>query len=213
MLPSGSRPDLVSCYFQTYMGVSKGRLLDVVLSASTAKKCVAAGWIYSTTIGLLLAFLTPGNKTLYPSDTCLPTDLGFTAVSRTISSLSILGIILAVAFIQFMTVYKLQKRLNNSIGPVTNQGLNRLLKRAMTKSALVALTFSIGWGPLGITYILFDWSNMDPFVLEKVIYYLGRLAFLQSFCKAVIFRAKYLKSHKLFTYIRRCVTVNRDPSG
>ncbi len=177
------------------MGVSKGRLLDVVLSPSTAKRCVAAGWIYSATIALLMAFLIPENEKLCPINTCSLTDSGYNKVARTIALLSILGIILAVAIIQFLTFSKLQKRLNNSVGPVTNQGLNRLFKRAMTKSALVAITFSIGWGPVCLTTLLNDWSIQSPFVSKKVLPVLLTLAFLQGFCNAIIFRAKHLKMY------------------
>ncbi len=190
-----SRSHSVSYYFQTYMGVSEGRLLDVVLSPSTAKKCVAAGWIYSATIALLVAFLIPGNKQLRPTNTCLLGDSGYNAVIRKIAALSILGIILAVAIIQFMTFSKLQKRLHNSVGPVTNQGLNRLFKRAMTKSALIAIAFSIGWAPICMRIILVDWSIQNPFVSKEVIPFLMALASLQGFCNAIIFRAKHLKTY------------------
>ena len=177
------------------MGVSKGRLLDVVLSTSTAKTYVAAGWIYSATIALLVALLIPENEKLSPINTCLLRGSGYNKVTRTVALLSILGIILAVAIIQFTTVLKLQKRLNNWVGPVTNQGLNKLYKRAITKSALVAIAFSIGWGPVCITTISLDWSIQSPFVSEKVVPILFALAFLQGFCNAIIFRAKHLKSY------------------
>ncbi len=176
------------------MGVHNGQMLDVILSQDIAKKCVAAGWIYSITIALLMILLVPENIEECPMQTnaCLPTS-DYYMKTRAVVALSNLGIILGVTIIQILSFYKLRKRLNNSVACMTNPGLNKLFKRAITKSALVAIAFSIGWAPLSITIILYDWSNLGPVVLGRAMRYLFVLGFVQGFCNAIIFRAKYLK--------------------
>ncbi len=177
------------------MGVNKGQMLDAILSQRTAIKSVAAGWMYSITIALLMAFLIPDNagERLAQTSSCLLMTPAYDIRARTLIASSILGMILAVVIIQLLTFYKLHKRLNNSVGCVTNQGLNKLFKRAMTKSAMVAGAFSIGWGPSNVMIILYDWSNLDLLMLEKIIPFLFALGILQGFCNAIIFRFKHIK--------------------
>ena len=176
------------------MGVHNGKMLDVILSQSIAKKCVAAAWIYSITMALLIVFLVPENIEECPVQTnaCLPTSDYYTK-TRVVMALSILGIILGVTIMQTLSFYKLRKRLKNSIACMTNPGLNKLFKRAITKSALVAIAFSIGWAPISITVILYDWSDLDPLMLGRAMRFMLVLGFMQGFCNAIIFRAKYLK--------------------
>ncbi len=176
----------------------KGCLLDVVLSPRTATKCVAAGWIYSIIIAILIISLIPENDEFLSSkiDSCLHImSPSYNVLARTLLALSILSIILAVAIIQFFTFWKLHKRLNNSVGCVTNQGLNHLFKRAMIKSALVAGTFSICWGPCLTLVVLTDWSVLNTLQYKNTMGVLFALAFLQGFCNALIFRAKHIKAY------------------
>ncbi len=177
------------------MGVNKGQMLDAILSPSTATKCVAAGWIYTTMVALLMVFLIPGEIDECPAqtNTCPPITSDYYIKTRTIVALVNLGIILGVAIIQFLSFYKLHKRLNNSVGCVTNQGLNKLFKRAMTKSVMIAIAFSLGWAPLFITIMLYDWSNLNSMMLEKVLPFLFVLGFLQGFANTIILRFKHLK--------------------
>ncbi len=181
-------------YFQAYMGVHNGKMLDVILSQSIAKKCVAAAWIYSITMALLIVFLVPENIEECPVQTnaCLPTS-DYYMKTRVVMALSILGIILGVTIMQILSFYELRKRLKNSVACMTNLGLNKLFKRAITKSALVAVAFSIGWAPICITVILYDWTNLDPLMLGRAMRFMLVLGFMQGFCNAIIFRAKYLK--------------------
>ncbi len=167
-----------------------------VANASTANKCVVAGWIYSTIIALFIAFPPPQNNETCPQKACLPVIVNseYNKVARTGSAISILALILAVTAIQFYTFWRSRKRLKCSVGCATNQGLNRLLKRAMKKSVLVALAFSIAWGPVGIMIILSSWTDLDELALRKVLPFLNVIVFFQGFSNALIFRAKHLKA-------------------
>ncbi len=176
-------------------------MLDAILSPTTAIKSVMAGWIYSVIIALLMVFLIPENTEDCPTQntarSCLLMTPDYNITTRTVVAISVLGMILAVVLIQILTSYKLHKRLNNSVGCMTNQGLNKLFKRAMTKSALVATAFSVGWAPVFTAVLLYDWSNLDPLMLERAIPFLFVLGILQGFCNAIIFRFKYLKEFVL----------------
>ncbi len=171
------------------------------MSQSIARKCVATGWIYSIIIALLNIFLTSENGEFLSTEinTCLQImSPSYNVLARTLLALSILSAILGVAIIQFLTFWKLRKRLNNSIGCVNNQGLNRLFKRAMKKSALVAAAFSIGWGPGLMLMVITDWSNLNQLEYRRVVRVMTVsfvLAFFQGFCNAVIFRAKHIKAY------------------
>ncbi len=175
------------------MGITSGQLLDSVLSARTAKRCVTAGWIYSVTIALLLIFMVPAHDhdDQSPTDSCsVYTSTQYHIAAKATASISVLAIILAVIVIQGKTLQRLRKRLNNSIGPInTGQGMNGLYKRAMIKSALVAAVFIIGWGPFFIILIIPAWVKKDFMPNNAVLFFIAVGTF-QGFGNAVIFRAK-----------------------
>ncbi len=178
------------------MAVSSGLLLDVVLSERTARRLVAIGCIYSILIALMMVFINPANNVQCPTGSCVPTTSQYSIGARTAFAVSVLLIIVGVTIVQIMALYKLRRRLNNAVGTIhAGQGLNRLYKRAMTKSALVAIAFTVGWGPPFVMLILSEWANIDQNLVNTMLPYLYMLGMIQGCCNAIIFRAKHIKNY------------------
>ena len=155
--------------------------MDVVISETKAKIYIAIGWIYSVLLSLTrlavdrFEYNIPGH-------------------GRIIWAISTLILIIVVMAFQTSTYLKLRKRISMAVGSVqTPHCRNTLYMRAMKKSTLVALCFSIAWAPYCIMILCVDWTSEDYVPAERTLGApLLALSLLQGFCNALIFRAKYL---------------------
>ena len=104
-----------------------------------------------------------------------------------------------VAMIQVTSFVKLRHRLNVRVAPVGvagragnrgASGINMLYKRAMRNSALVGISFMVGWLPFCIMMLLYDWGHIDQDILINVGWLLVPLTMIQGLANAVIFRAR-----------------------
>ncbi len=107
-----------------------------------------------------------------------------------------------VVILQAATYWKLWKQQQVAVGPGTSTGRNRMYRRAMVTSSLVASAFLIGWLPVHTCVLLFHWSSIDEETMNTIIRAVSTLGFLQSFSNPIIFKVR--NSSMEFKLCRRC---------
>ncbi len=186
--------------FQTLLGVSSGQLLDNVITQSAAIKLVLFAWSYSTFVGLMLALHGIDSTWLkIQQHPCQMFGKAFSRTSRTLFSGSIIMMAILVILTQTALFIKMHHRLNIRVAPEgvagrngnrADSGINMLYKRAMGNSALIAISFMVGWVPICIVMLLYDWGHLDQDTLVNVGFLLIPLCMMQGLANAVIFRAR-----------------------
>ena len=135
----------------------------------------------------------------------------FSRASRTLFCVSLILISILVAMIQSVSFIKVHHRLNVRVAPVGagragNRGavgINMLYKRAMRNSALVGISFMVGWLPFCTMILLYDWGHIDQDTLINVGWVLIPLTMMQGLANAVIFRARniYMFFQRIFSRV------------
>ncbi len=93
--------------------------------------------------------------------------------------------------VQIVTFFALKRRheFRSGTGTVAagNQARRKLYVKAMVKSWLISMAFIIGWMPLCICTILYDWApGVDKLMLNALIPNLTMLSSVQAVCNAFI---------------------------
>ena len=209
---SQRQPCLLHHLFQTLLGVRGGQLLDNVVKQSTAIKLVLCAWSYSVFAGLMIALhgIDP-NWVNIQQNNCQFLSGYFSRASRTLFCVSLIIISILVAMIQVTSFVKLRRRLNVRVAPVgvgrvgnrCDSGINMLYKRAMRNSALVGISFMVGWLPVCIMMLLYDWGHIDQDTLINVGWLVVPLTMMQGLANAVIFRARniYMFFQRIFSRV------------
>ncbi len=167
-----------------------------VLSVKKARFLVSGGWIYSTIIVLLYAFIPPENPGIWQNDNCFVLSDSFHKISRALFACSVIGISGLVVVIQMITYWKLRRQQQTPIGEVSasQDARSKLYKRAMTTSALITAAYILSWIPGMILLLIADWSNdVDQLKLHNVLHSMGTLGIGQAFCNAIIFKLRNMK--------------------
>ncbi len=185
--------------------MSSGQLLDNVITQSVAIKLVLFAWSYSTFVGLMLA-LHGIDSTWFKiqQHPCQILGKAFSRSSRTLFSGSIIMIAILVILTQIALFIKMHHRLNIRVAPEgvqvagrngnrADSGTNMLYKRAMKNSALIAISFTVGWVPFCIVMLLYDWGHLDQDTLINVGFLVIPLCMMQGLANAVIFRARNIR--------------------
>ncbi len=184
--------------FQTFLAINGKVMLHQVLSKKKAIILLCIGWLYSAAIALFHILMPHA----YEGD-CFSTPDLFDKIPVTIWALSVIGLIALVAMLHLATYWKLWKRQQMAIGSViSNTGRNRMYKRTMVTSSMVATAFLIGWLPFMISILLDAWSNIDGGNSQHAYKFLSTLSILQSFCNPMIFKLRN-RDFKLCVQIRR----------
>ncbi len=159
------------------------------MTRKTAKISICVAWAYSISIGLPLALLKPdGDLQLNNRVACY-----FNRAAASIWRGSMIALILLIIFMQVLTYGLLRRRLNTVVATLQiSVGKIKLYKRAMKTCAQIAVAFFIGWMPIAIGSLLFDWLPGNRGVLMEVNHYFRILFILQGFSNVVIFRLRNL---------------------
>ena len=183
-------------FFQTYLGIKTGQLLEAVMTRMRAILLIILGWTYGTIL-VIIIIIFPRSEDPYK--------VGFKcerkAIPLTLVAMPGLFIICSIITIQTQTLLILKSRLNeatrNDRQPALvtriSTGRIRLYKRAMGTAGMIALVYVIGWMPLFVVYTINAWSLGDKDMVDTVLPKFVILAFiLQSFSNAIIFRLRNL---------------------
>ena len=151
--------------------------------------CVA--WAYSITIGLPLVVLkSDGNLELHSKVSCY-----FNKVASSTWRISIIIVTILINLIQVSTYNSLKKRLSGATNLHLSIGKIKMYKRAMTTCGLIAVAYSIGWLPIAVGSLMFDWMPGYRGVIIEVNSYSRILFILQGFSNAVIFGLRNVTCH------------------
>ncbi len=167
-----------------------------VLPLKKAVLLVTGGWIYSTLLALLYAFIPSENPDIHQNDVCFMVSDAFHKIPRALFAASVISISGLIVIIQRVTYWKLRKQQQTPIGEVSasHDARNKLYKRAMTTSALITAAFILSWIPGLILVLVVDWSeNIDEVKYRNVIHSAGILGIAQAFSNAVIFKLRNMK--------------------
>ncbi len=158
------------------------------------------GGSYATFIALLSILMRPTQ--IAPSCSS-PQDL-FHKTPSIMFGLSVVLLVALVVVLQTATYWKLWKQQKMAVGAVgANTGRNRMYRRAMITSTLIATAFLIGWLPFSISILVFHWSNINEDTLAPAIRVGATLWLLQSFCNPIIFKLR--NSNMEFRLWKRCL--------
>ncbi len=152
--------------------------------------------MYSIGLALLWVLMPEGSIPTNQDQACLTPEILFHKAPKTIFSITVIVMLVLIVSMQLLNFLKLWKRLQMSIGSVPSgpvpvaTGRNRIYKRAMVTSSMIATAYLIGWLPCMICMIIYDWSNVDKETLENALQILGVLGALQSFANPIIFRLR-----------------------
>ncbi len=172
--------------FQAILAVKGRVLLHQALSRKKTIVLLCFGWLYPAFIGSL-AFLMPHP---YRGSDCPAPHHAFHKIAITLAAVSVIVLVVLVVILQTATYWKLWKQQRMTVGPGTNTGRNRMYRRAMVTSSLVATAFLIGWFPLHISVLLYHWSNIDEETMDTIIRVISILGFLQSLSNPIIFKVR-----------------------
>ncbi len=172
--------------FQAILAVKGRVMLHRALGRKTVIVLLCSGWLYTAFIGLL-GLLMPRPQ---QGSSCLAPHLSFHKIATTLAAASVIMLVFLVVILQTATYWKLLKLQRMAVGPGTNTGRNRMYRRAMVTSSLVATAFLIGWLPLSTSVLLFHWSNIDEETMNTIIRAISILGFLQSFSNPIIFKVR-----------------------
>ncbi len=187
-------------HFQALLAVRAKVMPHQALSKNKAMVLLCSGWAYGFCIGML-CMLIPYR---YEGYDCTSVLALFHKIPITIYALSVLFLSALIIILQAATYWRLWKQQQMAVGSViTNTGRNRMYRRAMITSSLIATCFLIGWLPFSITFLRFHWSNIDRETMNTTIWALGTLGVLQSFSNPLIFKLR--NSNMEFRVWRRCV--------
>ncbi len=182
-------------FFQTYLGIKTGQILESVMTRSRAKRLIRIGWCYCIMLTIFLALSPRGHG---PYDRrCQRHEIPQTVAGMCAGTSGII-LIIALLSIQVNTGLILKERANQSINRTGCRGIStarlRLYKRAMATAGAIALVYSISWVPTLILFILNVWSFGNREIIEKLLGVCSFVAFgIQTFANAVIFRLKNLE--------------------
>ncbi len=183
------------------MAMKTGQLLESVMTRTTAKRSVCAAWVYSVGIGLLLAILEPDGD-LQPNNSV---SCYFNRFASTMWRGSIIILIILIVYVQVINYQVLRQRLNMATEILNlSQGKIKLYKRAMKTCTMIAIAFLIGWLPVAIGSLLFDWLPSYRAVLIEINHYFRILFILQGFSNVVIFRMRNLYPRILNVLRTKC---------
>ncbi len=193
------------------MGIRRGQLLDAVINESTAIKCVIAAVIYCIGTTSFIMFYGASSERLQQEDyTCDFLNEAFSPSSRRVYGLTIIMICILIAIFQVSTFRILQKRLNLRVAPDghdtvgnRNNSLNKLYKKALKNSTLIAIAYMVGWLPVSLVLSLFDWQLLDRETLVDLGFGFAPLTLIQAICNALIFRAKHITDYVRRVFRRR----------
>ncbi len=187
-------------YFQALLAVRAKVMPHQALSKNKAIVLLCSGWLYGFCI-VVLYMLMPHK---YEGYDCATMFALIHKIPMTIYALSVLFLSALIIILQAATYWRLWKQQQMAVGSViANTGRNRLYRRAMITSSLIAICFLIGWVPFSITFLRFHWSNIDRKTLNTTIWSLGTLAVLQSFSNPLIFKLR--NSNMEFRVWKRCL--------
>ncbi len=175
-------------------------MLHQALSKKKAIFLLCFGWLYAAIMTLLALLMHHPNQ----ANGCLGPPNSFHKIPITLAAVSVIILVVLVVMLQAATYRKLWKQQQMAVGPGTNMGRNRMYRRAMITSTLVATAFLIGWLPLSISVLLFHWSNIDEKTMDTTIRAVAILGLLHSLSNPIIFKVR--NSSMEFRFWRRCVT-------
>ena len=69
----------------------------------------------------------------------------------------------------------------------------------MTMSTFIAIGFTIGWLPITVSSLIYDWTAYNTEFTEKIVRDSYLLCILQSFSNAIIFR---VQNKNILEYLR-----------
>ncbi len=186
-----------------------GQLLETVMTKRAAKTIICVAWAYSACIGLPLALLHPDGD-IRPNRrvACY-----FNRAASTVWRGSIIILIIIIIYFQVLNYHLLRQQLR-AAAQIQNlsQGKIKLYKRAMKTCTLITGAFLIGWFPLVIGSMLFDWLPNDRATIIEVNHYFRILFILQGFSNVVIFRMRNLYPRILNLFQRMCLC-QRNPNA
>ena len=159
------------------------------MTRHTACKLVCGAWAYSIVLGLPLVLLESNGDLQHNSKlSCY-----FNKIASSAWRISIMIVTVAIILIQVSTYNSLKERLHGALNLRLSLGKIRLYRRAMITSALIAIAFCIGWLPIAIASLMFDWLPDSRDAIVEVNMYFRILFILQGFSNGIIFCLKDVK--------------------